>query len=60
MVLGIVILIVAQSFINIASMLALFPLSGTPLVFVSHGGSALLVALAEVGILLNVSRFQKT
>lgn len=57
--LGIVILITSQSFINIASMLALFPLSGTPLVFVSQGGTALLIALAEVGILLNISRYQK-
>lgn len=58
--LGIVILILSQSFINIASMLGLFPLSGTPLIFVSQGGSALLIALAEVGILLNISRYQKT
>lgn len=56
---GIVILIISQSFINIASMLALFPLSGTPLVFVSQGGTALLIALAEVGILLNISRYQR-
>jgi cell division protein FtsW len=57
--LGIVILIISQSFLNIASMLAVFPLSGTPLVFVSQGGTALLIALAEAGILLNISRYQK-
>lgn len=57
--LGIVILVISQSYLNIASMLALFPLSGTPLVFVSQGGTALLIALAEVGILLNISRYQK-
>lgn len=56
---GIVILIISQSFINIASMLALFPLSGTPLVFVSKGGTSLLLSLAEVGILLNISRYQR-
>jgi len=55
---GIVVHIISQSFINIASMLALFPLSGTPLVFVSQGGTSLLIALAEVGILLNISRYQ--
>ncbi|MDO8492916.1 MAG: putative peptidoglycan glycosyltransferase FtsW [bacterium] len=55
---GIVIHIISQSFINIASMLALFPLSGTSLVFVSQGGTSLLIALAEVGILLNISRYQ--
>ncbi len=55
---GIVILIVFQSFINISSMLGVLPLTGLPLLFVSHGGSALLFSLAEVGILLNISRYQ--
>lgn len=53
---GIVILIVTQSFINIAAMLALIPLTGVPLVFVSHGGTALLFALMQVGLLLNISK----
>jgi cell division protein FtsW len=56
LVVGIVILISAQSFINIAAMIGLLPLSGIPLVFVSHGGTALLIAMAQAGILLNVSR----
>ncbi|MBI2120148.1 MAG: cell division protein FtsW [Parcubacteria group bacterium] len=55
---GIVLLIIAQSFVNIASMLGLFPLTGVPLLFVSHGGTALLFVLAEVGIILNISRWQ--
>ena len=59
LVTGIVILIISQSFMNIASMLGVFPLTGTALLFVSHGGSALLFALAEVGIILNVSKYQK-
>ncbi|MCK5060136.1 MAG: cell division protein FtsW, partial [Candidatus Pacebacteria bacterium] len=45
---GIVILIVSQSFLNIGAMMGLLPLSGIPLLFVSHGGTALLVTLAEV------------
>ncbi len=57
--LGIVILIVSESFINIASMLGIVPLSGSPLLFVSHGGTALFFALAEAGIILNISRYQK-
>lgn len=57
LVIGIVILIVAQSFINIASMVGVLPLTGLPLLFVSHGGSALFLALLEVGIVLNVSRY---
>ncbi len=54
---GIVILIVSQSFINIASMLGIFPMIGMPLIFVSQGGTALLLALVEVGILLNISKY---
>ena len=53
---GIVILIVSQSFINIASMMGIFPMIGMPLIFVSQGGTALLLALAEIGILLNISK----
>ncbi|MBV9349891.1 MAG: cell division protein FtsW, partial [Patescibacteria group bacterium] len=56
---GIVVLVTFQSFVNIAAMLNVFPLSGLPLVFVSHGGSALLMSLAAVGILLSVSRSVK-
>lgn len=59
LVIGIVILIVTQSFINMAAMLGVLPLSGLPLIFVSQGGTALLFALAEVGIVLNVSKYQK-
>jgi cell division protein FtsW len=53
---GIVILIVAQSFIHIASIVGVLPLTGVPLLFISHGGTALLFALAEVGIVLSISR----
>ncbi|MDP2705480.1 MAG: putative lipid II flippase FtsW [Patescibacteria group bacterium] len=54
---GIVILIVSQSFLNISAMLGLFPLSGIPLLFISHGGTALFVTLAEIGIIFNVSKY---
>jgi cell division protein FtsW len=56
---GIVILLTAQSFLNIASIIGLFPLTGVPLVFMSHGGTALMVALGAVGIVLNISKFEK-
>lgn len=59
LVIGIVILIVAQSFINIASMLGVFPLTGLPLLFVSHGGSALFFTLLSIGIVLNISRYMR-
>ena len=56
-IVGIVILIVTQSFLNIASMIGLVPLTGEPLVFISHGGTALMFALAGTGIVLNISRY---
>jgi cell division protein FtsW len=57
---GIVILIISQSFNNIASMLGVAPLSGSPLLFVSQGGTALMVTLAEVGIIFNISKYKKS
>jgi cell division protein FtsW len=56
---GIVILITSQTFINIGGMIGLLPLTGIPLPFVSHGGTALFITLAEVGILLNISKQAK-
>lgn len=57
--LGIVILILSQSFVNIGAMLGILPLSGIPLLFVSHGGSAMMMTLAQIGIVLNISRYQR-
>lgn len=54
---GIVILIVAQSFMNIASVTGVFPLTGVPLVFISHGGTSIMMYLITIGIVLNVSKF---
>lgn len=59
MVVGLVILIVGQSFFNICSAVGLVPLVGVPLIFVSHGGTALAISLAEIGIILSVSRRMK-
>jgi len=56
---GIVTYIIIQSFVNIAAMVGVLPLSGIPLLFVSQGGTALLFVLAETGILLNISRSAK-
>jgi cell division protein FtsW len=59
-IVGIITLIITQSYINIGSMLGVLPLTGVPLIFVSHGGTAMLFALAEVGIILNISKSQRT
>jgi cell division protein FtsW len=53
---GIVTLVCAQAAVNLAAVLGLAPLTGIPLPFVSYGGSNLIVALAAVGILLNIGR----
>ncbi len=56
---GIVIMITVGAFINITAMTGLIPLTGTPLLFISHGGTALLVALLAAGIVMNVARQSK-
>ena len=53
---GITTWIVAQAFINISANIALVPLTGIPLPFVSYGGTSLMFLLASVGILLNISK----
>ncbi len=58
-VVGIVILIVSQAFVNIGAMVGVLPLSGITLPFISHGGTALFMTLAEVGIVLNISKSRK-
>jgi cell division protein FtsW len=45
-----------QTFLNIGSMVALVPLTGVPLPFISYGGSALVMVLVSTGILLNISK----
>lgn len=56
---GIVILVISQTFVNIGAMTNILPLSGIPLPFVSHGGTALLITLAEMGIILNISKSRR-
>jgi cell division protein FtsW len=53
---GITIWIGLQTFLNLAANIALGPLTGIPLPFISYGGSSMVVILTAVGILLNISR----
>lgn len=46
-----------QSFINIAAMLSMVPLTGIPLPFVSYGGSSLVILLIASGVLINISKY---
>ena len=53
---GITSLIGIQAVINIAVVTSSMPVTGMPLPFFSYGGTALIMLLACVGILLNISR----
>ena len=56
MAIGITTLIGAQAIINIAVVTATIPTTGMALPFFSYGGTALLILLCNIGILLNISR----
>lgn len=53
---GITAWLCVQAFINIAVVVALIPITGITLPFISAGGSSLSISLAAVGILLSISR----
>lgn len=55
---GITSWIAIQTLVNLASMVALVPLTGIPLPFISFGGSSLVASLAGMGILLNISKYR--
>ncbi len=57
--LGITSWFVFQAIINMGVNLAMLPLTGLTLPFVSYGGSSLLVNMLGAGILLNISRYAK-
>ncbi|MBI2637925.1 MAG: rod shape-determining protein RodA [Candidatus Sungbacteria bacterium] len=53
---GITIGILVQMVVNIGAISGLLPLTGVPLPFISYGGSALLINIAGIGVLLNISK----
>src|SRR5579872_5478974 len=53
---GITAFLASQMLINLGAQTALLPLTGVPLPFISYGGSALVVDLCSVGILINIAR----
>lgn len=55
-VMGIAAWVIGQAFLNIGAIIGLVPLTGIPLPFVSYGGTAMMVLLAGIGIVLNVAR----
>jgi len=56
LVVGVSTWLIGQSFVNIGAMIGVLPLTGVPLPLVSHGGTAMAVLLAALGIVVNVSR----
>lgn len=53
---GLTLMITLQALINFAVVTGLVPTKGLPLPFLSYGGSALLVNMAAIGILLKISK----
>lgn len=53
---GITTQIAVQTFLNLCVVTGLLPITGASLPFFSYGGTALLIQLAEMGILLAISR----
>jgi cell division protein FtsW len=54
---GITTWLVLQAIVNVGSTTAAIPYTGVPLPFISYGGSSLVVSMAAVGVLLNISRY---
>ena len=59
LVVGVTTLIAMQTFLNIGVVTGLLPTTGISLPFFSYGGTALSIQLAEMGIVLSVSRQMK-
>lgn len=56
---GITFSLAFQALLNLMVVVSLIPITGVTLPFLSYGGSSLLITLCSMGILLNISRFQK-
>lgn len=56
---GITFQIAFQAVLNLMVVVGLIPVTGVTLPFLSYGGSSLMITLLEIGIVLNISRYQK-
>lgn len=54
---GITTWLIVQAMINIGANTGTIPYTGVPLPFISFGGSSLIISLAGIGVLLNISRY---
>ena len=48
--------IIFQTILNLSVVIGLIPVTGVTLPFISYGGSSLLVTIASMGIILNLSK----
>ncbi len=53
---GILFQMMFQTLLNLMVVIGLIPVTGVTLPFLSYGGSSLLVSMASIGIILNISR----
>jgi len=56
---GIMFCFAFQTIMNLMVVVGLIPVTGVTLPFLSYGGSSLLVSMISMGIVLNISRYQK-
>ncbi len=56
---GIIFQIAFQAVLNLMVVVGLIPVTGVTLPFLSYGGSSLMITLLEIGIVLNISRYEK-
>ena len=54
---GIIFQLIFQTILNLFVVIGLIPVTGVTLPFISYGGSSLLISMASIGIILNISRF---
>jgi len=57
LVMGIIVQVGVQVFLNIGVVTGSLPSTGVSLPFFSYGGSSLMILMAEMGVVLNVSRY---
>ena len=59
LVIGIMAQVAVQTILNIAVVTSTLPNTGVPLPFFSYGGTAIMILLTEMGVVLSVSRQSK-
>ena len=57
LVFGIIFQLAFQTILNLSVVVGLIPVTGVTLPFFSYGGSSLIITLIEMGVILNISRY---